>query len=152
MNSEKLQIQKWVAATPEQVFRAWTDPEKLLKWWGPKDVNCIAAEVDLRIGGAYRIANQLPDGNTLWISGAYEVIKQPSLLVYTWILEVPSPSTERVSVEFKAHDHGTMINLVHEKIPTKKLLYQHSAGWDGCLTGLIDHLQATNDLRGSALN
>jgi uncharacterized protein YndB with AHSA1/START domain len=59
---------------------------------------------DLRVGGSYRIANRMPDGSTLWIAGEFELIEPPSRLMYTWRLEIPEASTERVSVSFVPRD------------------------------------------------
>ena len=53
-----LVVRKWIRATPERSFDAWTTPLALRKWWGPEGVECTEAEVDLRVGGHYRIANR----------------------------------------------------------------------------------------------
>ena len=85
--SVSLETRRFILASPEQVFTAWTTPSELKKWWGPKNVRCIAAEVDLHVGGSYRIANQLPDKTILWIEGVFEQIEEPNLLVYTWRID-----------------------------------------------------------------
>lgn len=136
--SKTLRILRLVPASPEKVFSAWTDPEALLQWWGPKGVRCSAAEIELRVGGAYRIANELPDGSTLWISGEFEVIERPHLLVYSWTVENALPVTECVSVRFSEHASGTQIDLTHEQIATEVLRDQHQQGWIGCLDGLTN--------------
>src|SRR5216683_3839213 len=91
-----LVIRKTIRAKAERLFAAWTIPAQLKLWWGPQGVKCIDAEVDLRPGGRYRIANQLPDGKILWITGEFEVIEAPRKLVYTWRvepeMEIPSGS------------------------------------------------------------
>ncbi len=79
-----LVVRRIIQATPERLFKAWTDPEQLKKWWGPQSVTCVDAEVDLRVGGRYRIANQFPDGKLLWISGEFQLIEPPHKLAYTW--------------------------------------------------------------------
>ena len=55
------------------MFAAWTTPELLRQWWGPTGVRCIAAEIDLRVGGTYRIGNEIPDGSVIWISGEFRL-------------------------------------------------------------------------------
>lgn len=141
---ESLHMLKTIPASPERVFEAWTDPEQLKQWWGPKDVRCVSAEVELRVGGQYRIANELPDGTVLWIGGEFEVIEKPNLLIYTWIVETENPSKERVSVRFKQHEIGTEIVLTHDLISSAVLSDQHRAGWSGCLHGLIDYLSISD--------
>jgi uncharacterized protein YndB with AHSA1/START domain len=54
---------------------------------GPEGVSCIAAEVDLRVGGRYRIANKFPDGRVVWIVGELQIIEPPHRLTYTWQLK-----------------------------------------------------------------
>lgn len=139
----QLQIHRLVPASPERVFRAWTDPDEIRQWWGPKNVECLSAEVDLREGGQYRIANQLPDGVILWISGEFIEIRRPHKLVYTWTVETADPQTERVSVQFEAHASGTRLTLTHEQIPSAEMRDDHERGWIGCLDGLVGYLAGT---------
>jgi uncharacterized protein YndB with AHSA1/START domain len=54
-----------IRASVERVFEAWTQPELLRAWWGPRPVTCSGADVDLRVGGKYRIVNALPDGSSV---------------------------------------------------------------------------------------
>ncbi|MGI9336785.1 MAG: SRPBCC family protein [Gammaproteobacteria bacterium] len=137
---ETLHIRRLIPASPDRVFSAWTDPDQLKMWWGPKGVRCLSAEVELRVGGHYRIANELPDGSVLWIAGEFETIERPDLLIYTWVVETASPTTERVSVQFDKHEQGTEIILRHEFIATTALRDRHQQGWIGCMDGLIEHL------------
>ena len=61
-----LVVRKTIPATPERLFAAWTEPSQLQKWWGPEGVVCIGPEVDLRVGGQFRIGNKFLDGKILW--------------------------------------------------------------------------------------
>lgn len=142
---ESLRMQKKIAAAPERVFEAWTDPQELKKWWGPKNVRCVSAEIELRVGGQYRIGNELPDGTVLWIGGEFEVIEKPHLLIYTWIVETADPTKERVSVRFNRHESGTEVILTHDLISSAALRDQHQLGWTGCLRGLAGHLANTTN-------
>ena len=139
-NSESLRIRRFVPASPDRVFRAWTEPDEIKKWWGPKGVRCLSAEFDLRVGGQYRIENGLSDGSVLWISGNFEVIEGPHLLIYTWVVENESPTTERVVVQFEQHDLGTNVTVTHERIATTTSSEQHQRGWIECIDGLVDFL------------
>jgi uncharacterized protein YndB with AHSA1/START domain len=78
-----LVVRRRIHATPEKLFAAWTQPEHLVRWWGPQGVACPAAEIDLRVGGAYRLANRFPDGTVVWIAGVFELIEPPHRLMYT---------------------------------------------------------------------
>jgi uncharacterized protein YndB with AHSA1/START domain len=135
-------VRKSIRASPERVFDAWTQPEHLKLWWGPKSVECIDAEVDLRVGGRYRIANQFPDGKILWISGEFETIERPHRLVYTWRVGSEA-AAERVTVTFEERAKKTEVIVMHERIPTQAMRDMHEQGWVGCLDGLVDYLEGT---------
>lgn len=132
---------KIIAASPERVFDAWTDPEQLLQWWGPMDVQCIEAKVDLRIGGQYRLGNKLPDGSVITITGEFETIEHGVKLVYLWKLEGLDGNLERVIVEFNSLRGGaeTEVIVTHHNIADRETRVTHAAGWAGCLEGLKIH-------------
>jgi uncharacterized protein YndB with AHSA1/START domain len=136
-----LVVRKTIRASAERLYTAWTDPAQLKLWWGPRGVQCTAAEIDLRIGGRYRIANQFPDGKILWITGKFESIEAPRKLVYTWQLEAQTNSFERVTVQFEPRGHETEVIVTHELIPNEGLRDMHQQGWIGCLDGLANYLE-----------
>jgi uncharacterized protein YndB with AHSA1/START domain len=135
----RLEVRKTIAATPEWLFAAWTQPERLKEWWGPKGVTCIDAVVDLRVGGKYRIGNRLPDGGVLWIIGEYRVVERPTKLVYTWQIESETRAPEIVTVHFEPRENGTEVVVIHERIPDVAIRNQHQNGWQGCLSGLAEY-------------
>jgi len=67
----------------ELVFKAWTDPERLKRWWGPKGFTNPVCEVDVRPGGAIRIHMQAPDGNVYPMTGVFQEIVELERLVFT---------------------------------------------------------------------
>jgi uncharacterized protein YndB with AHSA1/START domain len=134
-------VRKTIRAKAERLFAAWTTPEELKQWWGPVGVKCIDAEVDLRRGGGYRIANQLPDGQILWISGEFEVIERPRKLVYTWGIEAERKGSERVTVQFEESGEYTEVIVTHERIASEELREMHQQGWVGCLEGLAKFVE-----------
>jgi uncharacterized protein YndB with AHSA1/START domain len=136
-----LVVRKTIRAKAERLFAAWTTPEQLKLWWGPPGVKCIDAQVDLRLDGRYRIANQLPDGKILWITGEFEMIERPSKLVYTWRIEPQTESSERVTVQFEASGEYTEVIVTHERIASEELREMHKQGWVGCLDGLAKFVE-----------
>lgn len=135
MDATQLSITRVIRAPREAVFEAWTTPGLLMKWWGPPGVECPEAEVDLREGGEYRIANRHADGSVIWISGVFERVRPPEELVYSWNLGMPGADGSRVTVEFRLHDEGTELVLLHERLATEAR-EMHLQGWTGCLDGL----------------
>lgn len=136
-----LVVRKTIRATAERLFAAWTISEQLKQWWGPQGVKCVEAEVDLRHGGRYRIANQLPDGKILWIAGEFEVIEPPHKLVYTWRIEPETKISERVTVQFEPRGEHTEVIVTHERISSEELREMHQQGWRGCLEGLAKFVE-----------
>ncbi|HEY1629493.1 MAG TPA: SRPBCC domain-containing protein [Tepidisphaeraceae bacterium] len=133
-------VRKTIRATAQHLFEAWTRPDHLKKWWGPVNVTCIEAMVDLRIGGGYRLANRFPDGNVVWIAGTFELIEPPHKLVYTWHLESTPHAQERVTVRFEPAADATEVIVTHEHIPDAATRDQHEQGWLGCLDGLAEYV------------
>ena len=133
-----LRITRVFAAPREKVFRAWTDPEALRKWFAPSDgYTTRIPELDLTVGGRYRVEMTSPDGKVHIVTGAYREVRPPEKLVYTWKWENdPGMGETLVSVEF--HDRGgrTELVLTHELFPSDKARQEHNKGWGGCLDRL----------------
>jgi uncharacterized protein YndB with AHSA1/START domain len=81
---EVVRITKIIDAPREEVFRAWTEPDEIRRWFGPGEFTCPEAEVDLRPGGAYRLALQPGAGDPFVVAGTYREVEAPDRLVYTW--------------------------------------------------------------------
>jgi len=133
-------VRRTIYASVERVFEAWTRPAHLKQWWGPDSVSCADAEIDLRVGGRYRIANQFPDGKLVWIVGEFELVAPPHKLVYTWRLEPDARASERVTVRFEPRDGATEVIVIHDRIPNMAIRDRHEQGWHGCLNGLAEFL------------
>ncbi len=134
-------------ATPERLFRAWTDADELVKWFGPEGVTLDFAEVDLRVGGAYRLALRPPQGDVFFHHGVYREILPNAKLVFTWILEgqlcegSEDESCETVvTIYFNDSDGATQLVIIHDFLPTEKARDNHGFGWNGCLESLENML------------
>ena len=141
-----LQIKRTYRATREQVFRAWTNPDALRKWFYPSDdFKTPVAEVDLQVGGAYRIQMVAPNGEKHTVGGVYKEITSPEKLVFTWAWEPgsgcgssESEATSVTLVTVELHEKGseTEVVLTHERLPNVESRDKHNEGWDGCLSRL----------------
>lgn len=94
MNMPATQIQDYTLslnrdfnAPPEKVFQAWTDPRIMARWFGPDGAEVQSAEIDLEVGGEYRLTLKEPDGSVAVLHGAYREIDPPRKLIFTWILD-----------------------------------------------------------------
>lgn len=80
--SNSLTIVRVFNAPRERVWKAWTDPEEIKRWWGPKDFTAPYARIDFRVGGKYLLAMRSPDGKDFWSTGTYkEIIPMEQIVV-----------------------------------------------------------------------
>jgi len=134
-----LVARRTIRADIHRVFDAWTQPAQLRAWWGPRPVTCSDAEVDLRVGGQFRIVNALPDGGTVTIHGEFRVVEPPRKLVYTWRMDEGMLESSLVTVTFEPRGESTEVVVVHEDIPAEPVRESHENGWRGCFDGLERH-------------
>ena len=125
-------IQRRFDCQREDVFRAWTDPEVLQHWWCPEGWIPAGIEVDLRVGGSYRIGMRRPRGGApVYVRGSFLDVNSPEKLIYTWQWEnafEQMPQT-RVTVQFIADGATTVVSLTHERLPEIPVCLQHRTGW-----------------------
>jgi uncharacterized protein YndB with AHSA1/START domain len=79
-----LTLKRRLNASPARVFAAWTNPEKLKRWFAPGASQTILAESDPRVGGRYRLVAKTPDGEEHDVSGIYREVVPNAKLVFTW--------------------------------------------------------------------
>ncbi|KRB03296.1 hypothetical protein ASD86_20625 [Lysobacter sp. Root690] len=97
-------VQGLIDAPSDVVFLGWTDPIHLARWWGPRGFRGVVRQMDVAVGGRFRICTVGPDGSEYPIKGRYEEVVEPERLVYVdnWDDERPSQPS-RVSVLFAGH-------------------------------------------------
>ena len=134
---DSLEVRRTIRASPQRVFEAWTRPEELKRWAAPGPMETPFAEVDLRVGGRYRIHMREPDGNAHRVFGTYREVDPPRRLVYTWSWEDdPEVKDSVVTVEFRHLGGSTEVVLRHEGFPSSERRDRHLSGWGACLEQL----------------
>ena len=125
-------LRRRFAASRQRVFSAWTDEAALRQWWCPAGWTPTEIEIDLRVGGMYRIGMRKAEtGKTLSVTGRFLEVCSPELLIYTWHWDgafEEMPET-RVTVRFVEVDNGTEVILLHEHLPEIGVCLRHRAGW-----------------------
>ncbi len=123
-----------------RLFEAWTDPEELKKWWQlGHGWKLTVAEVDLRVGGKYRIGlTSTRDDAKHNVTGTFREVTAPERLVYTWIVEDPRMRGEESVVTVEFHDKGSSTELVlkHDMLVGKESHQSTYEGWLMVLDGL----------------
>ena len=137
-----LALQRHYPVAPEKVWRAWTDAEALKRWWGPGPGEPVSlAELDVRVGGRFRIVFGGPDGKMHECAGTYREVVPNRKLVFTW--HWPNSTPERVSVVtiiFQAAGTGTELLFKHEQLFDEKARDDHKRGWSASLDKLAAFL------------
>jgi len=80
---QKVEITRVFDAPRELVWKAWTDPQHFMRWWGPREYTCPVCEMDFRIGGKYLYCMRSPEGNDYWGTGVFREIIPGERLVFT---------------------------------------------------------------------
>jgi uncharacterized protein YndB with AHSA1/START domain len=144
----ELEITRLIDAPRPVVFRAWSKPEHLARWWGPQGFTTIACQMDIRAGGAYRFGMRSPDGVEHWKRGVYREIVEPERIVFTFAWEDASGRA--------GHELLTTVTFVEEGAKTRLTLRQvgfsafgqrdeHIIGWSSCLERFADYLCQNTD-------
>jgi uncharacterized protein YndB with AHSA1/START domain len=144
-------------APREVVWQAWTQPERLMKWFAPEHFTTPAAKVDLRPGGAFLYCMRSPEGAEFWGKGVYREIVPPERLVYVdafsdeegnpvkpeqYGLGSDYPEETLVTVTLADQNGRTLLTLLHSGLPPGPGSDATEAGWRTQLDRLAEALAA----------
>ncbi len=85
-NPQELLITHLFDATPELVFKAWTDPAQLVHWYAPTGCTITFKSIDVRVGGQFHSCIHDPQHGECWIKGLYQEVVFPEKLVFSMLL------------------------------------------------------------------
>jgi uncharacterized protein YndB with AHSA1/START domain len=140
-----LEITRVFDAPRELVFKVWTQPEHLVRWWGPKGFTTPSCQVDVRPGGAYRTLIRSADGKEHCMRGVYREVTEPERLVMTfaWEDEAGNPGHETlVTVDFADQAGKTRLTFRHGVFETVADRDSHFGGWSSFMDRLAEYLAA----------
>jgi len=153
---QELVITRVFDAPRELVWKAWTEPDRLMQWWGPKGFTAPVCEIDLRVGGKYLNCMRSPEGKDYWSTGVYREILAPQRIVCTdsfadehgnvvpathYGMSPDSPLEMLVTVTFEEQEGKTTMTLRHVGLPSE-MSELAGAGWNESFDKLAESLRA----------
>ena len=139
----ELVITRIFAAPRQLVFKAWTEPERMMQWWSPRGFTTTSCTVDLRPGGAWRCCMRSPEGTEHTERGVYREIVEPERLVFThaWEDADGKPGHETlVTVTFAEHGGKTTVTFHQAVFESVAARDSHQEGWGEGLDNLAAYL------------
>jgi len=105
------------AVAPDKVWRAWIEPAALRIWFGQSDAPGWQAEMDVRVGGRYRLVMLGPQGNYYEARGVYREVVPGRRLAFTWTWQEGAGAVEAlITVRFKPVDGGTELDFTLDPV------------------------------------
>lgn len=161
-DEQTLVISRLLNAPRERVWKAWTGPDRVMRWWGPKIFRCPSCQIDFHVGGRYLFCMQSDTGpetwqKGIWSTGVYTEIVPMEKIVCTDCFAdeqghiVPAtyygmgsdfPLEMLIIVTFKAlNDSQTQMTLHHVGLPPA-MKEECRTGWNESFDKLAESLKA----------
>ncbi len=131
-----LTLKRRLNASAEKVYAAWTDPKKIVTWFGPDRGAVHSARADVRVGGRYDISFSTEDGEMHDVGGVYREVVPNEKLVFTWAWRTMPERESLATVTLKPEGDGTILTLLHEQFFDEPARDRHRSGWTGALDKL----------------
>ena len=128
INAGKIVVRRTIAATVDELFDAWLEPESLAQWMRPGALRPSSVKADARVGGAFEVVMHYAEG-PLRHHGEYRVIERNKKLAFTWYSDATHHRETLVTVEFRPASDSTEIVLTHERMPDHDAALKHTQGW-----------------------
>lgn len=142
--TKEMTITRIFNAPVDIVWRAWSKPEIIQKWWGPKNFTAPHYIMDFRVGGKYLSCMRSPEGVDYWSTGVYKEIEPLKRIVCTdsfsnnegkiisaalYGMNPDFPPEMQINLEFEDLNGKTKMTLVHEGLPESEQ-QMCSQGWN----------------------
>ena len=137
-NRPSLTLTRRFRARPEKVWAAWTDPEKLIGWFCTSKARpgSFRAELDVRVGGRYRVSFDMESGEHSEVGGVYREVVTNERLVFSWAWHSTPERESLVTVSIKPDGAGALMIFTHEQFFDEAARDNHAKGWDELFTQL----------------
>jgi uncharacterized protein YndB with AHSA1/START domain len=136
----ELEVRREFAAPPPEVYAAWTTPRRLQRWFRPSEGAAVQrVDVDLTVGGRFRIDLSTADGDPLTYSGVYRALAPPRELEFSWTPYGRGDLEAVVTVTLEPAGAGCLLCLAHRGTSPEAAAEEHRAGWEAVLDMLEHH-------------
>jgi len=140
-----LTITRVFDAPRELVFKVWSAPEHLARWWGPRGFTVLFFEADVRPGGGFRFGIRSPEGTEHWARGIYREVERPARLVFTTAWEDSEGKAQHetlVTLSFTEEKGKTRLSFRQALFESANARDLHEGGWSSTLDLLVEYLAA----------
>jgi len=125
------------------VFKAWTEPDRAARWWGPQGFTTLSCKLDARPGGTFRLQTRSPEGAIHTKRGIYREVVEPERLVFTfaWEDDDGNPKHETlITLTFVERGTKTELTLHQAVFESTTSRDAHQAGWTSCMERFAAYL------------
>lgn len=144
------EVRRRLSARPERVFSAFADPELVSRWLTPSpQIRLAVLAFEFRVGGGYRFAYHVSDGQVMTVNGTYHAIEPPRRIVFSWNIEPPDEHAglhSEVTIAITPAGNGSELHIRHAQLDLVGALERHARGWQGALDGLDALLTALGEV------
>ncbi len=137
-------MRRTMPARTAAVFAAFTDPDRLRQWWGPKGFTVPKIDFPARPGSVYRIEMQPPGGDAFHLTGEFREVEPPGRLAFTFVWDPADADDIETLVELSFRDAGDSTDVDYRQGPfkTEERRELHRGGWTDSFDRLEEFLRA----------
>lgn len=136
---EVLAFTRMFEAPRALVFKVWSSPEHVVRWYGPEGYALQSCDLDFRVGGAWRFCMSNGPGHAHWIHGVYREISEPSRLSFTYINEYDGHEM-LVTMDFVDRGERTEMHFRQAAFLSVAARDDHGWGWNSTIDLLAAYL------------
>ena len=136
-----VKLVRQIAARPELVFEALSTPQGIAQWFGPDAGPVLIAEMNLQVGGRYKVRFRMLDNTEHECSGEILEVERPARLAMSWQwLGREADGASRVEFQLRPTPQGTELVFTHTQLPSDQSAREHQQGWNGSFDKLERHM------------
>lgn len=140
-------VEGFFPVSPSVMFKAWTDPDRVMKWFGRAPNTLVSAHIELKQGGEWRFCVASDDEHTSVLQGEYQEIVEDEKLAFSWRHVVTQANgeseetmTSNVEVTFSSKGNGTWVHLIHTGIAVEDARKGVGGGWNNSFGHILQVL------------